>query len=133
MSGFNVPIRSRSSVLLIHPRLPAGDLLARTLNDHGFSTHLVASAAAARVVARSSHYRTIVFVTDLWHGSGMADLMTLRGGQPHTWIVVASPNPAPDEFVDSLRYLADALLIGPLSTDELVNRLLTFSLRPRPL
>jgi DNA-binding response OmpR family regulator len=127
-----MPIGARSSVLLIHPRLPAAEALARTLSERGFSTHFVASAAAARVVARSRYYRTIVYVMDLWRGSGIADLAQLRGARPRTWIVVASPNPAPDEHADSLRYLADALLIGPLSTDELVSRLLAFSIRPRP-
>ncbi len=132
VSGLDMPIGYSTSVLLIHPRIPAGEELAHRLNERGFSTSLVASTASALEIAGSHHYRTVALFADLWRGSGIADLTALRGARPHTWIVFASPNPPPDEVADSLRYLADALLIGPLCLDDLEARLLAFSMRPRP-
>jgi DNA-binding response OmpR family regulator len=74
----------------------------------------------------------MVFVGDLSDPQDLKCITELRNRVPRTWLIMISATTLHDTRELFLRYGVDALLVTPFSVQDLVSRLLAFSMRSRP-
>jgi DNA-binding response OmpR family regulator len=132
MSYTNTPTLSYLPTLVIDTNAAAAEQLANQLSHSGFTADIAIDCRAAQTAARRRYYGAMIFVADLSRPSDVKCLAELRKGSSRTWIIVISST-APSEAQKALvRHEADALLIAPFTTEDLISRLFAFSLRSRP-
>jgi DNA-binding response OmpR family regulator len=120
-------------ILVLDADTAAAATLASQLRVHGLHTDIATSCWAAQIEARAKHYRVIVAAADLGLSADLDCLEELRQRSLGTWIIVISPKQPPREAEKlARRHGADALLVAPFSLQDLIRRLLIFSVRPRP-
>jgi DNA-binding response OmpR family regulator len=132
MSDIKASVARYSPVLVLDADAAAAADLVRQLGERGCPADVAISYAAARAAAHSRHYRSMVFVADLNRGIDLACLDGLRRTLPSTWIIVIGADAALDPKNAIVRRCADALLVRPVSMDDLMFRVSAFSHRPRP-
>jgi DNA-binding response OmpR family regulator len=106
-------------------------LLAECLDEAGFPADFAASCAEAWSAVRNRHYGSMVYIGDLEDQDDFKCLVKLRGRARGTWIILIHPGGPPEAQERALRHGVDALLKAPYSLQELLARLLAFSMRSR--
>lgn len=132
MHTLDTAVLSYLPTLVVDANIKHAQRLADRLSQEGFPADFAIDCAAAEAATRTRRYGSIVLVSTLDEHGTLDCVGSLRQRSPGTWIIVINDIAAPDAQQRVLRHGADALLNSPYSIEDLLARLLAFSIRSRP-
>jgi DNA-binding response OmpR family regulator len=109
-----------------------GRRLAQRLTHRGFGADSADTCPEALAAVGIQHYWSMIFLGDLNDSKDVQCIAELRRRARRTWILMISSTELPDRRALYLRHGVDAQIVSPFSIEDLVSRLMAFSLHSRP-
>jgi DNA-binding response OmpR family regulator len=118
---------------VVEDNLELAQLLSRGLQERGYQTDVLATAAEARDAVTSTRYAALVLDLGLPDGDGLSILREIRQRKDPVPVLVLTARGGVHDRVNGLRSGADDYLVKPFAFEELVARLEALLRRPGQL
>lgn len=118
--------------LLVDPDADAVSTLAARLRHDGIPTVVAVTRTAALTAIRAEYFGSIVVIANLGNVQCRGCLVDIRRAAAHTWLVVIADYEANEARRHFQNLGVDVFLSLPFSVADLVQRLLSLSVRGRP-
>jgi len=118
---------------VVEDNLELAQLLSRGLQERGYQTDVLATAAEARDAVTSTRYAALVLDLGLPDEDGLSVLRELRQRKDPLPVLVLTARGGLQDRVTGLRSGADDYLVKPFALEELVARLEALLRRPGQL
>jgi DNA-binding response OmpR family regulator len=118
---------------VVEDNLELAQLLSRGLQEKGYQTDILTTAAEARNAVTSTRYAALVLDLGLPDGDGLSILREIRQRKDPVPVLVLTARGGVHDRVNGLRSGADDYLVKPFAFEELVARLEALLRRPGQL
>jgi DNA-binding response OmpR family regulator len=118
---------------VVEDNLELAQLLSRGLQEKGYETDVLTTAAEARDAVTSTRYAALVLDLGLPDGDGLSILREIRQRKDPVPILVLTARGGVHDRVNGLRSGADDYLVKPFAFEELLARLEALLRRPGQL
>jgi DNA-binding response OmpR family regulator len=118
---------------VVEDNLELAQLLSRGLQEKGYQTDVLTTAAEARSAVSSTRYAALVLDLGLPDGDGLSILREIRQRKDPVPVLVLTARGGVHDRVNGLRSGADDYLVKPFAFEELLARLEALLRRPGQL
>jgi DNA-binding response OmpR family regulator len=115
---------------VVEDNVELAQLLSRGLQEKGYETDILTTAAEARDAVTSTRYAALVLDLGLPDGDGLSILREVRQRKDPVPVLVLTARGGVHDRVNGLRSGADDYLVKPFAFEELVARLEALLRRP---
>jgi len=115
---------------VVEDNVELAQLLSRGLQEKGYETDILTTAAEAREAVTSTRYAALVLDLGLPDGDGLSILREVRQRKDPVPVLVLTARGGVHDRVNGLRSGADDYLVKPFAFEELVARLEALLRRP---